>query len=116
MRVPPSADVAAIVEQLINSHPSVSRLKTLDLSDCAVNDDMVFELRVLRSLAVLNLSGTNITRRALGIVHWLPALQYVNTAGTKVGWWPRWKAERFLKRRVRKSGAIDEAVHPVNTR
>ena len=116
VRVPGRTNAAEIVGRLVENHQALGRLKTLDLAGCPINDDDVFELRVLRSLAVLNLAGTNITRRALGIVHWLPALQLLDATGTRAGWWPRWKADRFLRRRVKQAGAIDAAVHPVNAR
>ena len=106
-------DVLNVIKQ---EHLLLNGVKQLDLSGCEISDDVVFELRVLRSLMSLDLRKTAITNTALGIVHWLPALQELRLEGTKTSWWQRRKAKRFLARRIKRAGAIDAVVHPVNVR
>ncbi|MCH2117362.1 MAG: hypothetical protein MK161_06645 [Pirellulales bacterium] len=108
-----ATDVLNVVKQ---EHLLLDGVKELDLSGCEITDDLVYELRVLRSLVVLDLCNTPITNTALGIVHWLPALQILRLDGTKTSWWQRRKAKRFLAHRMKQAGAIDAAVHPVNVR
>ena len=107
------ADVLNVVKQ---EHLLLDGVKQLDLSGCEISDDLVYELRVLRSLMLLDLCNTSITNTALGIVHWLPALQVLRLDGTKTSWWQRRKTKRFLARRTKQAGAIDAVVHPVNVR
>jgi hypothetical protein len=116
MRVPPEANVNELIPLLAREHTVLGRLKLLDLSGCEVDDATVFELRMLRSLVALDLSRTRITNRALGIVHWLPALQRLDVASTRVGWWAKSKSQRLLNRRVRQAGAVDVVFHPANIR
>ena len=108
--------VTDILNVMKQEHLLLDGVKQLDLSGCEITDDLVYELRTLRSLMVLDLRDTPITNSALGIVHWLPALQALHAGGTKTSWWQRRKARRFLARRVKRAGAIDAVVHPVNVR
>ena len=108
-----ATDVLNVIKQ---EHLLLDGVKQLDLSGCEISDDVVFELRVLRSLMSLDLRRTPITNAALGIVHWLPALQVLRLDGTKTSWWQRRKTKRFLARRIKRAGAIDAVVHPVNVR
>src|SRR5205823_4424941 len=74
----------------------------LDLSGSRISDEGVLQLQSLKSLRRLDLSRTPISIKALRIVDELPDLEWLNLAGTSIGWWTRWR----LKRHLRTSGAL----------
>lgn len=102
------------IDAIVREHTNLQALKRLELGGSAVRDSHVWQLRVFRQLAHLDLSKTQITSRALAIVEWLPSITSLDVAGTSIGWWQRWRLRRTLRKR---SEAVPGAVvHPTNLR
>jgi hypothetical protein len=112
IRLANSPKIAELVETLVREQSSLAALKRLELPNCPVDDAIAWQLRPLKGLTHLDLSGTGITWRALSLVEFLPALVTFDVAGTSVGWWPRARLQMALRKRRRKTP--DPILHPAN--
>ena len=112
IRMTNSTNAAELVETLVREQASLAGLKRLELPGCPVTDAIAWHLRPLKGLTKLDLSRTSITWRALSLVDFLPALVTFNVEGTAVGWWPRTKMQRALRKR--RQAAPDPILHPAN--
>jgi hypothetical protein len=89
----------AIIAALVAEHAALRDLVAIELPGCRVTDDAVLTLAVFQMLRRLNLAGTPVTRRSIGLVDAIPTLAWVAVDGTRVGWWPRWRLAARLRRR-----------------
>jgi hypothetical protein len=112
IRLTNSSAAPQLVEMLVQEQSCLAGLKRLSLSGCDVNDTVAWHLRPLKGLTELDLSRTAITWRALSLVDFLPALVKFEVAGTRIGWWPRAKLNRALRKRRRNTP--DPILHPAN--
>jgi hypothetical protein len=90
-------------EQMIDimlANPSpLERLVRVELPGCPVTDQTAYNLTNFQQLRRLDLSGTQITKKALEIVDYLPALESFDVTNTNVGWWARRKLATQLESR-----------------
>jgi hypothetical protein len=112
LRLTGAANVAELIETLVREQSSLAGLKRLELPGCAVTDAIAWHLRPLKGLTHLDLSRTAITWRALSLVDFLPALVEFDVSGTSVGWWPRMRMQRALRKR--KQAMPNPILHPAN--
>jgi hypothetical protein len=112
VRLTDATNVAELVETLVREQASLAGLKRLELPGCPVTDAIAWHLRPLKGLTHLDLTGTKITWRALSLVDFLPALVTFNVGGTAVGWWPRVRLQRALRKR--RKAAPSPILHPAN--
>jgi hypothetical protein len=110
IRLERSPKVAELVETMVREQSNLAALKRLELPHCPVDDTIAWQLRPLKGLTHLDLSGTSITWRALSLVDFLPALVTFEVTGTSVGWWPRARLQMALRKRRRKTP--DPILHP----
>jgi hypothetical protein len=67
-------------------------LAELDLSGSKVTDRGLAKLAGCETLKRLNLAGTAVTDRGLWpLLRALPWLEWINVAGSGIGWWSRWR-------------------------
>ena len=72
IRLEKSLKVAELVETMVREQSNLAALKRLELPACPVDDAIAWQLRPLKGLTHLDLSGTAITWRALSLVDFLP--------------------------------------------
>ncbi len=90
-----------LIDALVAESEGVRGLMAIELVGCRISDAGVLRLGVFRSLKRLNLANTPITSAALAVIDELPSLEWIGLAGTRVGWWAKYRAEARLKKRVR---------------
>jgi hypothetical protein len=112
IRLARSPKVAELVETMVREQSNLAALKRLELPNCPVDDAIAWQLRPLKGLTHLDLTGTTITWRALSLVDFLPALVTFEVAATAVGWWPRARLQMALRKRRRMTP--DPILHPAN--
>jgi hypothetical protein len=67
----------------------------LDLAGGQITDRGLHHLAGFEVLRRLNLAGTAVTGHGLRtVLRSLPSLEWLNVAGTKIGWWSRWRLGR----------------------
>jgi hypothetical protein len=105
-----ATNIGELVETLVREQASLAGLKRLELPGCGVTDAIAWQLRPLKGLTHLDLSRTSISWRALSLVDFLPALVAFKVEGTAVGWWPRVRMQRALRKR--RQATPDPILHP----
>jgi hypothetical protein len=114
IRVPASADVAAVLDAMVPERAVLGGLKRLEMAGCAVTDRLALQLRVFSGLTHLDLSHTLISEQALELVNWLRQLEEFPIEGTSIGWWARRKLRwRLARRQLGRPAAV---LHPANIR
>lgn len=78
---------------LVDHREVLSTLRRLNLTGSRISDKGLQTLRVFTGLHVLLLRDTPITQRVFELVEWLPKLEQLDVAGTRVNWWSRMKAK-----------------------
>jgi hypothetical protein len=90
IRLRGAASDDAFLEFLDEHRPGVQYLVNLDLAGGKVTDGGLTRLAGLDVLRRLDLTGTAVSGRGLTqLLGALPALEWLNVAGTRVGWWAR---------------------------
>jgi hypothetical protein len=90
----------AFLAFLAGQSPRAPYLTDLNLAGASVTDKGLQELRGLRQLRRLDLSGTRVTSRRLqAAVRSLTSLEWVGVAGSGVGWLSRWRLHGLLRGR-----------------
>lgn len=91
IRLENSPHVEQVIDAMLANPSVLERLIRLELPGCPVTDQMAYDLTNFQQLHQLDLSGTQITKKALEIVDYLPALVTLDVSDTSVGWWARRK-------------------------
>jgi hypothetical protein len=99
IRLENSPNAEQMIDLMIANQSALERLTRLELPGCAVTDQTAYNLTNFQQLHQLDLSGTEITAKALEIVDYLPALEAFDVANTGVGWWARRKLSSQLESR-----------------
>lgn len=89
-----------LVQVLLEELPVLKGITTIEMPGCHVSDNAVLRLVAYRGLRRLDLSGTTVTSRALGIIDALPHLTFLGLEDSAVGWWARWRAQRRVRSRT----------------
>ena len=87
----------ADVEYLTSRAEWLKTIRYLDLSGSQVTDKSVERLTVFSGLERIDLSDTATTAAVLPRLQTLSKLKELRLAGTRIGFWPRWKMRRWLK-------------------
>jgi len=83
--------------RLVGRHAEMfAHVRLLDLSGSEVHDDDLYTLSALTALKRLDLSRTSVSGRIQPHLLRLKYLQWLNLAGTRVGWFARWRLRRAL--------------------
>ncbi len=88
------------IQVLLEELPVLKNLVKIEMPGCRVSDDAVLRLGAYSWVRHLDLSRTPITPKALKVVDALPDLQTLTLDGTRLGWWPRSRVERRVRRRA----------------
>jgi hypothetical protein len=99
IRLEHSSHAEQMIDAMLANQSALERLVKLELPGCAITDQTAYNLTNFQQLHHLDLSGTQITKKALEIVDYLPALQTFDVTDTNVGWWARHKLASQLDSR-----------------
>jgi hypothetical protein len=100
IRLENSPHAEQMVDVMMANQSALERLVKLELPGCLVTDQTAYNLTNFQQLSYLDLSGTQITKKALEILDYLPALKTFNVSNTNVGWWARRKLASQLDLRA----------------
>jgi hypothetical protein len=100
VRAAGAANGDELIAAMVADHGPLHELREIELPGAKVSDDAVLTLRVFTMLRRLDLSGTDITERALEIVDDLPALEAFEVDDTQLGWWKKHRLASKLRHRA----------------
>lgn len=104
----------AFLSDLAQQPSRAPHLIELNLAGTEITDEGLQTLTGLEQLRRLDLSGTRITDRGFrAVVESLPALEWVGTAGTKIGWLARWRLRGRLRERQSEKKRMKLLIPPL---